>query len=180
MRTLIVYYSHSANNAGLAKAIQRRLSCDIFRIEDAEKRTRFTILVDRIFNRTPRIKKYSLPLEEYNSFIFVAPVWTAGIATPLKTFLIRERSFINHYSFITVCGGGRPDQTEKITAELTNYVHQEPEGVAELCISDLIPPEKKEDLKFMMDFKLTDSDFDRFSGKLDDFLKAYDRQAVLG
>ena len=118
-------------------------------------------------------------MEQYDSFIFVAPVWTSGIATPLKTFLIREKSFINHYSFITVCGGGRPEQVGKVTAELTNYVQQEPEKVAELWISDLIPAEKKDDLKFMLDFKLTESDFDRFSVKLDDFLKAYESQAIL-
>jgi hypothetical protein len=179
MKTLIVYYSHSANNAGLARAIQRRLGCDIFRIEDAGRRTRFTILLDRILNRTPRIKPYSVRLEEYGRFIFVAPVWTSGIATPLKTFLVRERGFINHYSFITICGGGRPDQIERITAELTNCVHQEPEKVAELWISDIIPTEKKDDPKFIMDFKMSAADFDRFSVKLRDFLKDYEEHEVL-
>jgi flavodoxin len=169
MRTLIVYYSHSHNNAALATELQRRLGCDIFRIEDAGRRTRFTIMLDRIFNRTPGIKEYSLQLEKYDQFIFVAPVWASSVAMPLKTFLIRERSFINRYSFITVCGG-KDGQLQMITTELTNFVHQEPEKVVELWISTLVPEDKKDDVKFMMDFKLSESDFERFSAVIDDFL----------
>jgi flavodoxin len=170
MKTLIVYYSHSANNAALAEEIQRRLDCAIYRIEEKNKRTRFTILLDRIFNRTPALKEHPIRMDQYARFIFVAPVWTSGIATPLKTFLLQEQEHINLYSFITVCGG-RPGQLEKITEELTRYIGQEPEKVSELWLSDLIPEEKKDDVKYMMDYKLSPQDFEHFAVQLDEFVE---------
>jgi flavodoxin len=172
MKTLIVYYSHSTNNARLAHYIQKRLGCDILRIEDKGKRTRFTILLDRLFNRTPAIKKYDVDFELYDNFIFVAPVWASGVATPLKTFLGFERKHIHRFSFITLCGG-RPGQLELLKRELSACVQQEPVIVEELWLSDLLPSEKKDDVKLLMNYKPTEADFTRFSDKLDRFLEEY-------
>jgi hypothetical protein len=172
MKTLIVYYSHSANNAWLAREIQTRLGCDIFRVEDKGHRTRFTILLDRFLGRTAAIKNYKINFDLYDNFIFVAPVWASGIATPLKTFLQRERDHIYHFSFITICGG-RPGQVDALRNELSACVHAEPDKVVELWVSDLIPPDKKDDPKFMLNYRPTEADFEQFSGKLDIFLEEY-------
>jgi hypothetical protein len=177
MKTLIVYYSHSANNAALAQELKRRLRCDIFRIEDAGRRTKFTIFLDRLLNRKPAIKEYNVNLGQYDNFIFVAPIWASGIATPLKTFLVRERQYINNYSFITLCRG-RAGQVEKLREELNLHTQQEPERVCELWISDLIPQEKRDNPKFIMDFKLNPAHFAKFSDKIDQFIEDYHHEAV--
>lgn len=177
MKTLIVYYSLSSNNEVLALELQRRLDCDIFKIEEPKPRTKFTILFDRVFNRTPRINKYMLPLETYHDFILVAPVWTSGIATPLKTFVLQEMQHINHYSFISVCGGGRDGQVDKIENELTMLIQQEPEKVTELWIADIIPPEKKEDIDYISRYRIGTSDLEAFNDKIEDFLHQHEALA---
>ena len=55
MKTLIAYYSFTHNNEVLAKDLQKKLNCDIHKIEEPGKRTGFTILLDLIFNRNPEI-----------------------------------------------------------------------------------------------------------------------------
>lgn len=37
MKTLIVYYSHTANNERLANALQRKLGADVLKIERGEE-----------------------------------------------------------------------------------------------------------------------------------------------
>jgi hypothetical protein len=173
MNTLVVYYSHSANNAALAMEVRRRLDCDIFRVEEVGKRTRFTIFLDKLFNRMPPIKDCPMALERYERFIIVAPVWASDVATPMKAFLVKYRSYINHFSFITVCGG-IADQQEKIRGELAALVRQEPEKVSEIWITRLIPEEKKLDVRFMMNYKLGPVDFEKISGQIDEFVSSFD------
>jgi hypothetical protein len=171
MKTLVVYYSHSANNAALAMEIRRRLGCDIFRIEELGKRTRFTIFLDKLFNRMPRIKECPMALERYERFILVAPIWASGVATPMKKFLLTYRQYINHFSFLSVCGGVAGQQ-EKIRNELAAAVQQEPEKVSEIWITGLIPEEKKRDVRFMMNYKLGPVDFEKISGQIDEFVSS--------
>jgi hypothetical protein len=173
MNTLVVYYSHSANNAALAMDIRKRLDCDIFRIKEPGKRTRLTIFLDKLFNRMPRIMECPMDLAHYERFIFVAPVWASGVATPMKAFLVKYRHFINHFSFITVCGGVA-DQHEKIRRELAAFVQQDPEKVEEIWITNLIPDDKKLDVRFMMNYKLGPADFEKISGKIEEFVSSFE------
>jgi flavodoxin len=176
MKTLIVYYSLSSNNALLAKEIALRLNCDILRIEEVNRRTKFTILFDKVFNRTPKLKPHGIDLGMYRDFIFISPIWAGGLASPLKAFLMQERQHINQYSFISVCGG-REGQREKIRAELISLIHQEPEKVTELWITDLIPAENREDIEFITRFKFTADAISRFESKIEDFLLVHEHLA---
>lgn len=176
MKTLVVYYSLSSNNELLAKEIARRLSCDILKIEEVNRRTKFTILFDKVFSRIPKLKSYDIDLSEYRDFIFISPIWAGAVASPLKAFLMREQQHINHYSFISVCGG-REGQREKIVEELMNLTHQDPEKVTELWITDLIPSEKREDIEFITRFKFSEDAIASFESKIEDFLLVHEHLA---
>ena len=80
------------------------LNCNVLRINEIKKRTGFSIFLDIFFNRTPRIEDHEEKIKDYDHVILIAPVWAAKIATPLKSFLLKEKNNIRRYSFITVCG----------------------------------------------------------------------------
>ncbi len=169
MKTLVVYYSFTHNNELLAKAIQKRLNCDIHKIEEVRRRTGLKIMLDLILNRNPRIKPHTYSVVSYEQCIFVAPIWAGKIASPLKTFLLQEKYHINHYSFITVCGGA-PWQKEKLTKGLTKLLEREPGLVQELWINDLLSEEKKDTIKYTSGYRIQSTDLEIFERKIDEFV----------
>lgn len=170
MKTLIVYFSHTRNNEILANYLQNKISCDILRIEEASRRTGLTILFDLLFDRTPKLIDHGRPLENYSDFIFVAPIWAAKIATPLKSFLLKEKDRVKSYSFISLCGGVN-GQLKKITNELQKILHRDPKLVKELWINDLLPPDKINTVKYTSGYRATVADLDYFKDEIDDFLE---------
>lgn len=171
MKTLIVYYSFTLNNEMLAQAIQKKLRCDIHRIEEVEKRNGFTILLDQMFNRKPKIKPHPYVVSTYDQCIFIAPVWSGKIASPLATFLMEEKKHINRYSFITVCSGSA-DQENKLFNGLVKLLEQEPGSLCGLWINDLLPVEKRNKIKYTTSFRIRDHDLLRFDSRITAFLKA--------
>lgn len=123
MKTLIIYYSFSGNNEFLVQELQKRLGCDIQKIVELKKRTGFTILLDLIFKRNPKIRKSDFDLKQYDRFILAAPIWDGKIATPLKSFIEQEKDNFKEYSFITVCTGPE-GQDKKITDELVQLIQK--------------------------------------------------------
>ncbi|ELR71899.1 hypothetical protein C900_02138 [Fulvivirga imtechensis AK7] len=170
MKTLIIYYSFTSNNELLARDIQEKLDCDMARIEEEKKRTGFTIFMDIFFKRKPRIKQLHVFLNDYDNFIFIAPIWAGKIASPLRSFLVLEKDNISRYSFITICGGV-PGQKEKITGELTKLVRKSPQNVTELWINDLLPKEKKDTVKYTTAYRIKQADLDAFNHEVYEFLK---------
>ena len=169
MKTLIVYYSFTNNNDLLARDIQEKLACDMVKIEEEKKRSGFTIFMDILFKRKPKIKQLHVFINDYDNFIFIAPIWAGRIASPLRSFLLMERANIDHYSFITVCGG-MPGQKEKITSELTKLVQKAPQNVTELWINDLLPKDKKDTVKYTTAYRLKKTDLHAFNHEIYEFL----------
>ena len=169
MKTLIVYYSYTRNNELLAYELQKRLGCDILKIEESKKRTGLTIALDLLFNRTPRLKEHSLSLNVYSNFIFIAPVWASKIASPLRSFLLTENKYIQTYSFISLCGGVK-GQVEKLETELERILGVKPKRIKELWINDLLSDEKKDTIKYTSGYRITPEDVKKFNLKIDEFL----------
>jgi flavodoxin len=179
MKNLIVYYSFTGNNKKLAEYLRIKLGCDIARIETVKKRTGFSILFDLLFKRKPSIKKIDHYLWNYEHIIFIAPVWAGKIATPLKSFLTRENENIKTYSFITLCGGGSPNQKEKIQNELRSIVQKKPLNVVELWVNDLLSDEKKNTMKYTSGFRIESDGFGKFENQINDFVKEEEQIAIV-
>lgn len=169
IKILVVYFSYTNNNEKLAQLLQKRLACDLLKIEELKGRTGLTILMDLLFNRRPSIKVNPYRLKNYDHIIFVAPIWAGKIASPLKTFLLCEKSSIREYSFITLCGGSK-GQKEKIWKELATLVDKEPFKVCELWINDLLTPEKKDTIKHTSGYRITYDEFKTFEKQIGEFL----------
>jgi flavodoxin len=168
MKAIIVYYSQSANNEILARELKMRLGCDLLKIEETQ-RTGFTILLDRLFQRDTKIRKPDVFLNDYNLVVFIAPIWNAKIATPLKTFIKMEKDHIKKYAFITLCSG-REGQHEKITDQLAQLALKKPIVVTELEVNDLLPAEKKNKIKYTTPYRITKYDFHVFKKQIQHFV----------
>lgn len=177
MKTLIVYYSFTQNNAALARIIQQRLDCEMLRIETLRRRSAFSIFLDAAFGRKPAILKHNLTLENYEQFVFVGPIWMGKIAGPLKTFLSGEKSNIKRYSFISVCGG-LTGQKEKIEDELTSIVGSRPQNVCELWVSQIVSEHETKNAKNVSAYRIRSSELERFKTKIDEFCDVVEGEMV--
>jgi flavodoxin len=171
MKTLIVCYSFTQNNELLARYLQRKLVCDLHKIEEVRSRRGISILLDLIFNRKPKIKPSPFHVDAYDLCIFVAPVWAGKIALPLKTFLLEKKYHINQYAFITVCGGGNPGQKDNLFRQLTGVLEQEPVALTELWVNNLLPSEKKDTIRYTSGYRMQGPDLEAFAAEIDSFIK---------
>jgi flavodoxin len=166
MRPLIIYYSNTGNNELLASHLQKKLGCAILKVEEASRRSGFTIFLDIIFNRNPKLKEHGVHLEHYDHFIFVGPIWAGRIASPLRAFMRKEKNLIKSYSFITFCGGGANEQAEKVQKEIKTILALPPTTVKELWISRL--PVKA---AITSSYRATTEDLKYFEKQIDDFVR---------
>ncbi len=166
MKTIIVCYSHTGNNLVLAQYLQKSLGCDVEEVIEKRKRSRLTILLDIIFNRDPAIHPLTARLDNYDLAIFVAPVWSGRIATPVRTLLREQRAFLEAFAFITVCAGS-PGQAEKIFGELSEVTHEEPVAVTELPLSMLFASP----VAGLIDYRVKEADMTAFAPLIENFLK---------
>ena len=115
MKKLIISYSFSGNNALLANILAATASADYPEIRELKKRNVFTIVLDTVLNRTPKIQPLQTNFEEYDHIIFVAPIWFGKIATPFRQVFRQCRDQLTRYSFISLSGGanGTPPRVEK-------------------------------------------------------------------
>lgn len=169
MKSAIIYYSHSGNNDLLAREMRLRFGSDLVKIEEQKRRTGFTILLDLAFGRETKVRKPKVFLGDYEMLIFIAPIWDAKIATPLKSFIKMEREHIRNYAFITVCGG-RDGQKQKITEQLEQLAGKKPIAVSELEIKNILHPNLKGDTKWVASYRVKDEDFSTFEKPIGDFV----------
>ena len=177
MKTLIVYYSFTQNNAALARTIQQRLECEMLKVETLRRRSAFSIFLDAAFGRKPAILKHNLTLENYDQFVFAGPIWMGKIAGPLRTFLSEEKSNIKRYSFISVCGG-LTGQKEKIEDELTSIVGCRPQCVCELWVSEIVSEKVTKNAKNVSAYRIRSSELDKFKTKIDEFCDVVEGEMV--
>jgi flavodoxin len=171
MKTLIVYYSFSGNNEFLAQELQKRLDCDIQKIVELKQRKSLDILFDLIFKRSPKIRKFDFDLKQYDRLILIAPIWDGKIATPLRSFIDLEKDNFKEYSFIAVCTGPE-GQDKKITNELLQLTQREPKTVMQLKINDLLPPERKNKIKYATPYRINQRVLLAFEMEIEQFLQA--------
>lgn len=118
MKTIVVYYSLTGNNAALAERVALELGAESFRlVEMKEGRTTKDIIFDMIFEKRPALRVLPQDLESYDLVVFMAPIWTFHLPSPLKTCMRGLKSKLKKYAFISLSGGALGSNT-KIASEL--------------------------------------------------------------
>jgi len=170
MKHLIVYYSHSGNNEKLALELKDRIGCEIFKINEEKKRKTISILLDFIFSRNSKLSNYDIDINNYDIVIFVAPIWGGKIASPMRTFIEKEKNNIKNYFYITLCNG-MIGQKNKIEAELSMIVQHDSIQVKELWINSLLPEDKQNKVSHTFNYKVSEDDLGTFFNDIDSVVK---------
>jgi flavodoxin len=166
MKTLVVFYSFSGNNTIVAEDLNSRLGGDIYEIKETKGRTAFTILFDLLLNRKPKIKVPSVSPDQYDRVILMAPMWNWKVASPMQSFIRLEKDHLKEYSFVTVCGG-RTGQQEKLEKQLFLLAGKEAMLVVQLPVNNLVPPERRRELKNTASFRVESTDLKYFEPAMD-------------
>ncbi|HSP22823.1 MAG TPA: hypothetical protein VLQ20_10935 [Planococcus sp. (in: firmicutes)] len=170
MKPLIVYYSHSGNNAKLAAELRDRIGCAVYEIKEQKKRKNFSIFIDFLVKRDSRLAPLDFAVQDYGPIILLAPIWAGKIAAPMRTFIKKEKAHLTDYSFITICSGA-PGQREKLLAELSALTPQKPAAMAELWINNLLPEEQRNKIKYATGFKADRQHIQQFNDEITFFIE---------
>lgn len=166
MKTAIIVYSFTHNNQILAGEILTRTGGTLFNIEERSSRSKLTIFLDMFFNRIPKIRDYQHMSEGFDHYILISPIWGGRIATPLKAFIIEERSKIKSYSFITICGSDSEAQRAKIEMELTGLFSLKPAKVTELSLAAL----NGDQIRDLLALRISQDQLKFFENKISEFV----------
>ena len=179
MKTLIVNFSFTGNNLMLAQEMKKRLNCAILQVKERGKRTSFKIFTDNLFQRSPGIFYDQVNLNSFEHIVFIAPVWLGKIASPLKSFIRKEKGNISQYSFLSVCGGEQ-GQHLKLEQQLTSIAGKNPTRVSELQIRDLLSHDQKSKAAAVASYRLHSKDLEFFANKIDEHVLSLKIPKVVG
>lgn len=157
MKAMIISYSLTGNNKGLAESLAETLAAEHINITESKPRTMGTIFLDMLFNRTPKIQIPATKTEEYGLVIFVGPVWMGQVASPFRSCFKQINPKLGKYAYISISGGA-DGPNPKLAGELEKRLGKEPVAVIDLHIADLLPPEPKPQRKDTSAYRINKSD----------------------
>ena len=157
MKAIVVSYSLTGNNDRLAASVAATLGAEHVRITEPKPRKMSKIVLDAVFNRTPKIILPAEKIEAYDRVLFVGPVWMGQIASPLRACFSQLGQRIGKYAFISISGGA-DGPNPKLAGELEKRLGKEPACLLDLHIADLLPPEPKPTREDTMAYRITDRD----------------------
>jgi flavodoxin len=164
MKKLVISYSMTGNNDGLAKSIAADLGAEHIKITEPKKRTNGKIAMDVILNRTPKINESIDDLDKYGLIIFVGPVWMGQVASPLRMCFKDLKDDIKHYAFISISGGAL-GPNPKLADDLTKRIGKKSAAVIDLHIADLLPSDPKPTRQDTSAYRLNEQDIQNLTGK---------------
>lgn len=162
MKAMIMSYSLSGNNEDLAASLSAALGAEHVRISESKSRTMFTIVLDRIFNRTPKIVTDVETTEGYDLVLFVGPVWMGQVSSPFRACFKQLRAEIDEYAFISISGGA-DGPNPGLSDELKKRLGREPLCLIDLHIADLLPPGSEPTRDDTMGYRINESDVKRLT-----------------
>lgn len=165
MKTLILHYSFTGNNAKLARAISNKLNADCIELKESQKRTIFSILLDVVFNRIPKIQNLDNYIDDYEYIIFIAPIWFGKIGTPLRSVFQKLRNKNISFSLVTLSAGfdGINSASEKEIVKRTGKV---PKAIVNPLITELLPAEPIPSRKTLDEYKISQAEAEKIAEKI--------------
>lgn len=157
MKTIVISYSLTGNNKTLATSVAEALGAEHRIVTEDTPRTKITIMVDLLLNRTPEVQPSIDNLKDYDLVIFMGPVWMGQVATPLRAYFNQFRSCKGKYAFISISGGS-DEGNPNLAGDLIKRIGKEPAALIDLHITDLMPAEPKPDRKSISAYRLTEND----------------------
>ena len=172
MKIIIISYSLTGNNEAVASSMAAELSAEHIKISETKPRTHFTIGIDMLFNRTPKVKVNPIvdKVEDNDFVIFVGPVWMGQVAAPLRAYFKHLKARICQYAFVSISGGA-DGPNPKIAHELNKRLGKKPAAVIDLHIADLLPSDPKPTREDTSSYRINDEDVRSLTSKIVKSLK---------
>jgi flavodoxin len=108
-RYLVAYYSWTGNTEKVANLIAETLAADIERIRDVEPRggpfAFPSAVVASLLKSSPPISQPTKNVADYDVVILGCPVWASNMATPMRTYIMRENPGIKQVALFCTLGG---------------------------------------------------------------------------
>ena len=108
MKSLVVFYSRTGITKEIAVHISEELDCDIEEIFDVKSRKGiFSYIgsgIESAFRKTPEIKETEVDPSDYDLVIIGTPVWAGNMASPVRTYLLRNNDKLNGVAFFCTMG----------------------------------------------------------------------------
>jgi hypothetical protein len=162
VKVAVVSYSMTGNNQALAERVTKEFAAEHIRIAEPKRRTMGKIVLDLLFNRTPKVQPAPDKLGDYDLLLFIAPVWLGQVAFPLRAYLKHLKANPRRYAFISISGGADGPNPE-LAGGLLKRVGKEPVALIDLHIADLLPPDPKPTRQMTMDYRLNAGDLEKLT-----------------
>jgi flavodoxin len=108
-KQLVAYYSWTGNTAKVAKLLAETLSADIEEIHEVKPRSgllSFVVtVVESVLKRSSPILKSTKNVADYDVVILGCPIWASNMATPMRTYILREYPQIKQVALFCTLGG---------------------------------------------------------------------------
>jgi len=171
MKITILSYSKTGRNEALALSLASTLSAEHIKIKEKKTRSYFSIVLDILFNRIPKIE---LKLKDENEILlFVAPVWLGKVAFPLRACLKELQEKPCSYAFISLSGGGDGALSNPgLALELEKRTGRKPEFVMNLHIADFLPANPKPSPGEIEKYQISEKEIQELTDKIAAKVKA--------
>jgi len=161
MKTCIVTYSMSGNNEKLGQKVADSIQADHIVLKDEKTRSMGTVVVDMVFNRTPKVIPTADVIENYEQIILMGPVWMGHVASPLRKVMKHIKSKELNYSFVTI-SGGTLNKNPKLINDLKKRAGENILLLKDWYIADLMDPSEV-NMKDSGEYQLTSNDIELLS-----------------
>jgi flavodoxin len=165
MKSVILSYSLTGNNKALANSIAKELELEHIHVTESKSRNMGTIVMDIIFNRTPKVQPTPDILEKYDQIFFLGPVWMGQLATPFRSYFNYLKTNQRKHAYISISGGA-DGPNPKLNDELKKRIGKEPVTLIDLHIADLLPSEPKPTRNVTMAYRINDQEVKTLSNTI--------------
>ena len=162
MKIAVISYSLTGNNETLANSIANEFAASHIKITESKLRTMGSIIVDIIFNKTPKVQPMPDGPENYDLILFFGPVWMGQAATPLRAYFKHLKTNPCSYAFISISGGA-DGPNPKLADELKKRTGIEPAALIDLHIADLLPSDPKPTRQVTSAYKINNVDIKKLT-----------------
>lgn len=121
-RALIVCYSRTGYTASLAKEIAAMTGWDLMEVRDLRPREggwgQVRCALEAMLHLHPEIQVGDKRPQDYEMVLLAAPVWMRSLASPMRTYIARNRKDFKELAFVTTYGGQGAERAAQQMAAL--------------------------------------------------------------
>lgn len=128
---IIIYYSRTGNTKKAAESLASKLNCETAKIvsKKAFKGILGWIYAGRtaLAGKDVEIIEPDIELQNYKTIIICTPIWAGRLASPMRTWLTKNKKSCQKLAFLLSSGGGDSSGTmksvEAITGKNNSYIN---------------------------------------------------------